>query len=70
MELAAVVDKAGGPRTERRMSDVFALDAPQYSKPLFITDAAINIYPDIETKRDIVQIGADHRRHLRRPAGL
>ncbi len=53
--MAAVVDKAGGLRTERRMSHVFALDVPHYPKPLFITDAAVNIAPDLDTKRDIVQ---------------
>lgn len=51
----AVVDAERGLRTERRMSHVFALDVPHYPKPLFITDAAINIYPDLDDKRDIVQ---------------
>ena len=41
------------------MSHVFALDVPNYPKPLFITDAAINIYPDLDTKRDIVQNAID-----------
>lgn len=53
--MSAVVDKEKGLRTERRMSHVFALDVPLYPKPLFITDAAINIAPDLDTKRDIVQ---------------
>jgi phosphate acetyltransferase len=53
--MGAVVDKAGGLRTEHRMSHVFALDVPHYPKPLFITDAAVNIAPDLETKRDIIQ---------------
>jgi phosphotransacetylase/acyl dehydratase len=57
--MAAAVDKAGGLRTERRMSHVFALDVPHYPKPLFITDAAINIAPDLDTKRDIVQNAID-----------
>jgi len=62
--MAAAVDSALGLRTERRMSHVFAIDAPHYPKPLFITDAAINIYPDIETKRDIVQNAIDLARAL------
>jgi phosphate acetyltransferase len=62
--IAAAVDSALGLRTERRMSHVFAIDAPHYPKPLFITDAAINIYPDIETKRDIVQNAIDLARAL------
>ena len=37
------------------MSHVFVLDVPHYTKPLFITDAAVNIAPDLDTKRDIVR---------------
>jgi phosphate acetyltransferase len=52
---------AGKPnlRTGRRISHVFALDVPSYPEALFVTDAAINIFPDIETKRDIVQNAID-----------
>jgi phosphate acetyltransferase len=57
--MAAVVDAASGLRTERRMSHVFALDVPTYPRPLFITDAAINIAPDLADKRDIVQNAID-----------
>lgn len=57
--MAAVIDKATGLRTERRMSHVFALDVPTYPKPLFVTDGAINIYPDLAAKRDIVQNAID-----------
>ncbi len=53
--LHEVVQKDTGLRTERRLSHVFAFDVPTYARPLFITDAAINIYPDLDTKRDIVQ---------------
>jgi phosphate acetyltransferase len=44
-----------GLRTERRISHVFILDVPGYAETLFITDAAINIFPDLDAKRDIVQ---------------
>ena len=57
--MSAIVKHDLGLRTERRISHVFALDVPSYPKPLFITDAAINIYPDLETKRDIVQNAID-----------
>jgi phosphotransacetylase len=57
--MAAVVDAATGLRTERRMSHVFALDVPTYPKPLLLTDAAINIDPDLLDKRDIVQNAID-----------
>ncbi len=57
--MAAVVDSVAGLRTERRISHVFALDVPHYDKPLFITDGAINIEPDLNTKRDIIQNAID-----------
>jgi len=44
-----------GLRTARRISHVFVMDVPNYSETLFITDAVINIFPDLEAKRDIVQ---------------
>ncbi|QXX73322.1 bifunctional enoyl-CoA hydratase/phosphate acetyltransferase [Methylovirgula sp. HY1] len=52
--MGAVVAHDGGLRTERRMSHVFVLDVPTYPKPLFVTDAAINIAPTLEDKRDII----------------
>ena len=52
--LGAVLDKTRGIRTERRISHVFYLDVPSYPKPLYITDAAINIHPDLRTKKDII----------------
>jgi len=57
--MEAIVDATLGLRTERRMSHIYALDVPTYPRPLLITDAAINIYPDLATKRDIVQNAID-----------
>ncbi|MCZ4354586.1 bifunctional enoyl-CoA hydratase/phosphate acetyltransferase [Roseovarius aestuarii] len=57
--MEAIVDTTLGLRTERRMSHVYVLDVPTYPKPLLITDAAINIYPDLRVKRDIVQNAID-----------
>jgi len=57
--MAEVVARETGLRTERRISHVFIMDVPTYPDPLFITDAAINIFPDLETKRDIVQNAID-----------
>jgi phosphate acetyltransferase len=57
--MAEVVARDTGLRTERRISHVFIMDVPTYPDPLFITDAAINIFPDLETKRDIVQNAID-----------
>ena len=55
----AVLDHDRGLRTARRMSHVFAIDAPGYPRPLFVTDAAINIYPTLADKHDIVQNAID-----------
>jgi phosphotransacetylase len=57
--MQAVLDKQLGLRTGRRMSHVFALQVPAYPKPLFLTDAALNIRPDLSAKRDIVQNAID-----------
>lgn len=57
--LAEVVRKDGGLRTHRRISHVFAVDAPKIDHLLFISDAAINIAPDLATKVDIVQNAID-----------
>src|SRR5215470_2667910 len=48
-----------GLRTGRRISHVFIMDVPTYPETLFITDAAINIFPDLDTKRDIIQNAVD-----------
>jgi phosphate acetyltransferase len=57
--LAPVVAAGSGLRTERRISHVFAMDVPAYAKPLIVTDAAINIAPTLEHKRDISQNAID-----------
>jgi phosphate acetyltransferase len=51
----AVVAPGAGLSTDRRMSHVFVMDVPAYPRPLFITDAALNVEPDLQDKRDIVQ---------------
>lgn len=48
-----------GLRTARRVSHVYIMDVPRYPRPLMITDAAINIAPSLEDKRDIVQNAID-----------
>ncbi|THK35917.1 phosphate acetyltransferase [Ensifer sp. MPMI2T] len=54
-----VAASATGLRTERRISHVFVMDVPGHAETLFITDAAINIFPNLEAKRDIVQNAID-----------
>ncbi len=57
--MRAVTSGATGLRTGRRLSHVFIMDVPTHSETLFITDAAINIFPDLEAKRDIIQNAID-----------
>ena len=54
-----VTSSKTGLRTARRISHVFIMDVPTHSDTLFITDAAINIFPDLDAKRDIVQNAID-----------
>jgi len=57
--LGAVVAHDSGLRTERRISHVYAMDIPAYDKPLIVTDAAVNILPSLDHKRDICQNAVD-----------
>ena len=57
--MRAVTSSSTGLRTARRISHVFIMDVPTYPETLFITDAAINIFPDLDVKRDIVQNAID-----------
>ncbi|MCB2076952.1 MAG: bifunctional enoyl-CoA hydratase/phosphate acetyltransferase [Novosphingobium sp.] len=57
--LSHVVKRDGGLRGGRRLSHVFAMDVPGLDHPLLISDAAINIVPDLETKVDITQNAID-----------
>jgi phosphate acetyltransferase len=54
-----VTASSTGLRTERRISHVFVMDVPTYAETLFLTDAAVNIFPDLDAKRDIVQNAVD-----------
>jgi phosphate acetyltransferase len=57
--LAEVVKRDTGLRTGRRISHVFVMDVPGHPQTLFITDAAVNIAPDLVGKRDIIQNAID-----------
>jgi len=59
-----VVKREGGLRTTRRLSHVFVLDVPGRATPLLISDAAINIAPDLDTKVHIVQNAIDLARAI------
>jgi phosphate butyryltransferase len=62
--LAEVTKRAGGLRSSRRLSHVFVMDVPGLPHPLLVTDAGINIAPDLEAKVDIVQNAIDLARAL------
>ncbi len=62
--LIAALDKAVGIRSAGRISHCFVIDVPTYPKLLAITDAAVNIEPDLDVKRIIVQSAIDLMRAL------
>lgn len=57
--LKAVVNKETGLRTNKRITHVFLMDGPNWHTPYMITDAAINIAPDLTTKMHIIQNAID-----------
>ena len=57
--LKAALRKVNGLRVGRRFTHVFVMDVPGQPRPLLVTDAAINIEPDLETKIDITQNAID-----------
>jgi phosphate acetyltransferase len=61
-ELISAVLHVPALRTGRRMSHVFRFDVPMYHKPLLITDAALNIHPNLQEKVDIIQNAIDFAR--------
>ncbi len=62
--LRAMLDKVNGLRVGRRFTHVFVMDVPGQPEPLLVTDAAINIAPDLPTKVDICQNAIDLARSL------
>ena len=58
-ELMGAVVSREGIRTERRISHCFIMDVPGHAEPIIITDAAVNIAPDLDAKVDIVQNAID-----------
>jgi len=57
--MSAVVTATGGLRTSRRISHAFVMAVPNYSKPLIVTDAVVNIAPSLDDKLDICQNAID-----------
>ncbi len=65
--MGAVVARDTGIRTGRRISHCFVMDVPGHNEPLIVTDAAVNIAPDLEAKVEIVQNAIDLGHALRFP---
>jgi phosphate acetyltransferase len=63
--MGAVVARDTGIRTARRISHCFVMDVPGHKDPLIVTDAAVNIAPDLTVKIDVVQNAIDLARALR-----
>ncbi|HSC79843.1 MAG TPA: bifunctional enoyl-CoA hydratase/phosphate acetyltransferase [Chitinolyticbacter sp.] len=53
--MRAAMSSTTGLRSGKRVSHVFVMDVPAYGRPLLVTDAAINIAPDLAGKVDITQ---------------
>ncbi|KXZ39023.1 phosphate butyryltransferase [Alkalithermobacter thermoalcaliphilus JW-YL-7 = DSM 7308] len=53
--LKAVLDKEIGLRTGNVLSHVAVFDVPGYDRLFFVTDAAMNLAPDLETKKQIIE---------------
>jgi phosphate acetyltransferase len=62
--MGAVVRRDTGLRTARRISHCFVMDVPGHPEPIIITDAAVNIFPTLKDKIDIVQNAIDLARDL------
>jgi len=62
--MAAVVSRESGLRTARRISHAMVMGVHGHPRLFSITDAAVNIAPDLEAKRDIVQNAIDLARAL------
>jgi len=57
--LGAIVAPEAGLRTGRRITHCFVMETAAYPRPFIITDAAVNIAPDLEAKADIVRNAID-----------
>lgn len=57
--MTVIVSRASGLRTARRISHVFVMDVPSHDRLLLVTDAAVNITPELKVKVDIVRNAID-----------
>jgi phosphate acetyltransferase len=50
--IKSVLDKGSGLRTKQRLIHVFYISHPDGGNPLLISDAAVNVSPDLQTRKD------------------
>ena len=62
--MGAVVARDAGLRTSRRVSHCFVMETPHCERPFIITDAVVNIAPDLKSKADIVRNSIDVARAI------
>jgi len=67
--MKAALDRDNGMRAGRKLSHITAFELAAYHKLLFVTDAAINIAPDLEGKKEILQnaVEALHNLGIEKP---
>lgn len=53
--MRAVVDKEHGLRTDQRMSHIFQMTFPGTERALYVTDAALNVAPNVAQRIDITR---------------
>ena len=54
--MGALISKENGIRTHRRLIHLFYVTDPIQQKPLIISDAAVNVAPDIKTRQSAIEI--------------
>ncbi|MDF2556877.1 MAG: Phosphate butyryltransferase [Bacillales bacterium] len=57
--MKAALDKQIGLRTDKKLSHIAVFEVPMYHKLVYVTDSAINIAPDLNTKKEIIQNAVD-----------
>lgn len=62
--MRALLARSANLRTKRRLTHVFHMTVPGREGQILITDGAVNIHPDIETKKAIIHNAVDLARAL------
>ncbi len=57
--MRALLNRAANLRTKRRLTHVFHMTVPGRAGQLLLTDCAVNIHPDLETKKAVIENAVD-----------